>query len=149
MAHFHGRWRLRRRAPSPHGLYNCPGHSCGAIGVCAVSNAIKPFPVTHQHIFNVIRTYLDESDGLAEGRPLRVLDESDGLAEGRPLRVLDIGCGDGRMMHSLHALAKQHWPGRAVEVHGFDIGEHGFKDDGQMAAAIDLLTASHPGVDWK
>src|SRR3546814_4900966 len=39
--------------------------------------------------------------------------------------------------------------GRAVEVHGFDIGEHGFKDDGQMAAAIDLLTASHPGVDWK
>src|SRR3546814_7899726 len=53
------------------------------------------------------------------------------------------------MMHSLHALAKQHWPGRAVEVHGFDIGEHGFKDDGQMAAAIDLLTASHPGVDWK
>src|SRR3546814_1956240 len=82
----------------------------------------------------VIRTYLDESDGLAEGRPLR---------------VLDIGCGDGRMMHSLHALARQHWPGRAVEVHGFDIGEHGFKDDGQMAAAIDLLTASHPGVDWK
>ncbi|HEY9578803.1 MAG TPA: class I SAM-dependent methyltransferase [Rhizorhapis sp.] len=99
-----------------------------------MSNAIKPFPVTHQHIFNVIRTYLDESDGLAEGRPLR---------------VLDIGCGDGRMMHSLHALARQHWPGRAVEVHGFDIGEHGFKDDGQMAAAIDLLTASHPGVDWK
>src|SRR3546814_10105424 len=66
-----------------------------------------------------------------------------------PLRLLDIGCGDGRMMHSLHALARQHWPGRAVEVHGFDIGEHGFKDDGQMAAAIDLLTASHPGVDWK
>src|SRR3546814_20228926 len=90
--------------------------------------------LTHQHIFNVIRTYLDESDGLAEGRPLR---------------VLDIGCGDGRMMHSLHALARQHWPGRAVEVHGFDIGEHGFKDDGQMAAAIDLLTATHTGVDWK
>src|SRR3546814_18588012 len=84
MAHVHGRWRLRRRAPSPHGLDNCPGHSCGAIGVCAVSNAIKPFPVTHQHIFNVIRTYLDESDGLAEGRPLR---------------VLDIGCGGGRMVH--------------------------------------------------
>src|SRR3546814_1042290 len=77
MAHVHGRWRLRRRAPSPHGLDNCPGHSCGAIGVCAVSNAIKPFPVTHQHIFNVIRTYLDESDGLAEGRPLRVLDRSE------------------------------------------------------------------------
>src|SRR3546814_17654947 len=60
--------------------------------------------LTHQHIFNVIRTYLDESDGLAEGRPLR---------------VLDIGCGAGRMMHSLHALARQHWPGRAVAVHGF------------------------------
>src|SRR3546814_7452912 len=60
MAHVHGRWRLRRRSPSPHGLDNCPGHSCGSIGVCAVSNAIKPFPVTHQHIFNVIRTYRSE-----------------------------------------------------------------------------------------
>src|SRR3546814_16052198 len=110
MAHVHGRRRLRRRAPSPDGLDNCPGHSCGAIGVCAVSNAIKPFPVTHQHIFNVIRPYLDESDGLAEGRPLR---------------VLDIWCGSGRMMTSLPPFAKPPWPGRPVEVPGFYIGRHG------------------------
>lgn len=91
------------------------------------------FPVTHQHIFSVIRTLMHE------GR----IDTSH-----RPLRILDIGCGDGKLIHSLQTLLERHCPDLEFEIFGFDVGEHGFREENQMAGAIDYLTVRHPGVDW-
>lgn len=89
--------------------------------------------LAHQHIFTVIRTLI------AEGR----LTSQAGI-----LRVLDVGCGDGRLMAALVDLAERHLPGVALDVHGFDIGEHGFSDDQQMREALQFLTRSHPTIPW-
>jgi SAM-dependent methyltransferase len=90
-------------------------------------------PVTHEHIFTLIRTLIDE-----QRVPQR----------GGALRVLDIGCGDGRMIHSLQALADRHLGAQQLEIHGFDIGEHGFRDDSQMNRTLAYLSARHPAIDW-
>lgn len=91
-----------------------------------------PIRVTHRHIFNVVKSILADDNG----------------AERRRLRVLDIGCGDGRLMASFHAMAKAELPDAEIEIHGFDISEHGFADDHQRSEAIDYLSAQAPDVDW-
>lgn len=93
---------------------------------------IPAAPVTHRHIFNVVKTLIREND----------------IPSDKPLRILDIGCGDGRMILSLHRLAQQELPDRRVEVHGFDIGEHGFADGGQHNEAVSFLENQAPDVDW-
>ena len=92
-------------------------------------------PVTHDHIFGVIRTLLQ--------------DGSLSPPTGRPLRILDIGCGDGRLMDSLMRLAEAEMPERAIEIYGFDIGEQGYRDDHQKNEAEDHLTQCHPRVQWR
>ena len=89
--------------------------------------------LAHQHVFTVIRTLI------AEGRL---------TGQGGILRVLDVGCGDGRMMAALVELAERHLPGVVLDVHGFDIGEHGFSDDQQMREALQFLTMAHPTIPW-
>lgn len=102
-----------------------------ANGSVAVSQ--KTFPVTHQHIFTVMRTLI------REGRVPRPTNA---------LRILDIGCGDGRMIASLQSLADKYMPAIKVEIYGFDIGEHGFKDSGQMCGTLAYLRERHPATDW-
>lgn len=96
--------------------------------------AAPRFPVVHHHVFNVIAATL-----AGQGAPPLP----------PPLRILDIGCGDGRLMYALHVLAQQAWPGRTVEVHGFDIGENGFADSAQAAENRAFLAARLPEVDWR
>jgi|GEM_PF-2487964 len=93
----------------------------------------QAFSVTHQHIFTILQTLIKEG---------RVPET------GPTLRILDIGCGDGRLIHSLQTLFERHMPDRQVEIHGFDVGEHGYKDSSQLACTLDLLSRSHPGIDW-
>lgn len=89
-------------------------------------------PVTHLHIWSVLRTLI------AEGS----LDIQD-----RPLRILDIGCGDGLLIDSLMLLAAADGA-PSVEIHGFDIGEQGYNEDSQLAKTISFLSARHPDIDW-
>ncbi|TPG42889.1 class I SAM-dependent methyltransferase [Sphingomonas koreensis] len=95
-------------------------------------DAARP-SATHQHIFTLIRTLI------AEGRV---------TPRGDTLRILDIGCGDGRMIHSLQTLADRHLASSRLEIHGFDIGEHGFSDDSQMGRTLAYLSERHPAIDW-
>ena len=90
-------------------------------------------PVTHLHIFCVLRSLI------AEGS-LTLPD--------RPLRILDIGCGDGLLIDSLMQLAAAGPDPLAIEVHGFDIGEQGYREDSQQARTIAALAAMHSGIDW-
>lgn len=89
--------------------------------------------LAHEHIFTVIRTLI------AEGRL---------TIPAGGLRVLDVGCGDGRLMAALLDLAERHLPGVVLDVHGFDIGEHGFSDEQQMREALQFLATSHPAIRW-
>jgi SAM-dependent methyltransferase len=100
----------------------------------AVADAVRPVSVTHQHILTVLRTLL--ADGAVRPR--------DGV-----LRILEIGCGDGRLIAYLQAALGTACPGIAVELHGFDIGEQGYKDSAQIGAAARLLARRHPGIDWR
>ncbi|AKH42840.1 SAM-dependent methyltransferase [Altererythrobacter atlanticus] len=107
--------------------------SAMAAGNSGLTRPPLKVPVTHQHIFTILQTLI------AEGRVPR----SD-----RPLRILDIGCGDGRLINSLQSLFTRHMPELQVEICGFDIGEHGFKDSSQLSGTLELLTENHPGIDW-
>lgn len=97
-----------------------------------------PYPrspaVTHQHIFSVVCTLL------AEGRL---------CIEGDTLRILDIGCGDGRLIAALHFMLTRRFPHLNVEIHGFDVAEHGFRDSSQLAEALSYLTGYAPSVEWE
>lgn len=95
--------------------------------------AAQNIMVTHQHLFQLIWTLIE--DGTVTRRP-------------GPLRILDIGCGDGRLMASLTTLFKRHLPETEVEVHGFDIGEQGYADNRQQDETIQLLQSQHFDVDW-
>jgi SAM-dependent methyltransferase len=86
--------------------------------------------ITHEHLLGVV---LSE---LASRRP-------DGGS-----RLLDVGCGDGALLtyfgHRLPELA----PHAPVELHGFDVRDHGVQEAGFMAHTLDSLAAAHPAVDW-
>lgn len=90
-------------------------------------------PVPHQHVFSVLNSCVAEERHLVGQRRLR---------------ILDIGCGDGRMIHALHSLAGAHLRGTTLEVHGFDIGEYGFKNNEQRSGIVDFLSSHHPDVEW-
>lgn len=90
--------------------------------------------VTHDHITTAIVTLLFERKAMIRGEKLR---------------ILDIGCGDGDLVaHLQHALSTA-LPGLEIEVHGFDIGEQGYKDGDQFDIATKALAARHPGVEWR
>ncbi|WP_166434019.1 class I SAM-dependent methyltransferase [Roseovarius spongiae] len=65
-----------------------------------------------------------------------------------PFRILDIGCGDGLLIDYLgHALPIL-FPNLEVEIHGFDVSDHGVQPQGYFAATIAHLEQSLPGADW-
>ncbi len=90
--------------------------------------------VTHQHLCSVVLTLLREG---------QVLPRDNGR-----LRVLDVGCGDGGLVAHLQQELTQALPQLTVEVHGFDIGEQGFREDSQFTTTTKALCAHAPQVDW-
>lgn len=96
--------------------------------------ADRRIPVSHIHIFLVLRTLLVEAS-IAKFQ--------------RPLRILDIGCGDGRLIDSLMCLTQSEMPDTPVEFYGFDISEQGYRDGAQKNEAERYLEIRHPGTVWK
>ena len=67
----------------------------------------------------------------------------------RPLRILDIGCGDGRLIDNLMCLTRAEMPHIYIEIYGFDISEHGYRDGEQKNKAIRNLEIRRPDTVWK
>lgn len=93
-----------------------------------------PISVTHQHLLTTILTLV--ADGSVRPR------------DGR-LRLLDIGCGDGHLLAFLHRGLTAALPGVDVELHGFDIGEQGYRDGGQFDTTVRMLSAQAPETPWR
>lgn len=91
-------------------------------------------PVTPQHILTTMITLLSEH----QVRP----------RDGR-LRILDIGCGDGQLISHLHWGLSAAFPQTEIEIHGFDIGEQGYNDGGQLDTAVGALTKRYPWIKWR
>ena len=94
----------------------------------------KRAPVSHVHIFLVILTLLKDANVKKPNRPLR---------------ILDIGCGDGHLIDSLMCLMRIEMPDIPIEIYGFDISEHGYRDGEQKTNAVSYLDARHPDTIWK
>ena len=94
----------------------------------------RPVSVTQEHLLTAISTLL--TNGEVQPR------------NGR-LRILDIGCGDGLLIGHLQAGLTAAFPDIAIELHGFDIGEQGYKDEDQLSSAAAALAVQHPGIDWR
>lgn len=90
--------------------------------------------VTHQHLSSVVLTMLRER---------QIVPREDGR-----LRVLDVGCGDGGLVAHFQQELSDALPQLTVEIHGFDIGEQGFRDDSQFTTTTRALAAQVPHVDW-
>jgi SAM-dependent methyltransferase len=86
--------------------------------------------ITHEHLLAVVATELERR------------------AASGPVRILDVGCGDGALIEYLVRRIPEVLPGRAVELHGFDVRDHGVQADGFMDAALASLQAAYPGVPW-
>jgi SAM-dependent methyltransferase len=86
--------------------------------------------ITHEHLLAVVATEVDH-------RPAP-----------EPVRILDVGCGDGALIEYLVRRLPAVRPGRAVELYGFDVRDHGVQADGFMDTTLASLQAAHPGVPW-
>lgn len=69
-----------------------------------------------------------------------------GRGDGRhgPIRILDVGCGNGDLLATLHALPYS----APVEFFGFEVQEHGAKNAHWLARIISRLAEDFPSTDW-
>lgn len=88
--------------------------------------------VTHVHLLACVNTQL-------VGRR---------LADDAKVRILDAGCGNGALLeHLALGLAALH-PTWKVELHGYDVGDHGVQTAGFFEETIGRLQQTMPEVDW-
>ena len=88
------------------------------------------FSITHHHLHGVIATALA------------------GRSDASPVRILDVGCGSGSLIEFLQSGLTRAFPGRVIEIHGFDVTDSRVQKADFFAATLQRLAASHGGVDW-
>lgn len=64
------------------------------------------------------------------------------------VRILDAGCGDGRLLAYLHECLSRLHPGWTLELHGFDVIDHGVQQSRFMERTVGSLRERCPAVDW-
>ena len=88
--------------------------------------------VTHVHLLACVNTQLVDRH----------------LASDAKVRILDAGCGNGLLLeHLALGLAVLH-PNWQVELHGYDVGDHGVQTEGYFEDAVGRLQQTFPDVDW-
>ncbi|WP_238274148.1 MULTISPECIES: class I SAM-dependent methyltransferase [Methylobacterium] len=86
--------------------------------------------LTHQHILAVVESELA------------------GRSPGGRLSLLDAGCGDGLLLGYLARALPILRPGAELDLHGFDVGDHGVQQAGYFDRTIADLDAA-TGVSWR
>lgn len=87
-----------------------------------------PASLTHQHLFASLNTLL--------------------AADADTVRILDAGCGDGRLMSFVYRALKWARPEINIELHGFDVVDHGVQLDGFLDKTIATLSSDIPAIPW-
>lgn len=90
-----------------------------------------PKSTTHLHLLCILNT------------ELKARERSDG-----PIRVLDAGCGDGLLIDYLTGAFSHLFPETAIEVYGYDVGDHGVQFPEYMRQTREYLSTRHPEYDW-
>jgi SAM-dependent methyltransferase len=86
--------------------------------------------LTHVHIANCIGSNL-KGDG-----------------ESQKVEILDAGCGNGELIGFIHRYFREYWPNVIVEIHGFDVSDHGVQRKGFFRNAVETLESIEPNVEW-
>ena len=96
---------------------------------------IKPaHSITHQHLLSVVHTEL--------------VRRSPQWAANRPLRLLDAGCGDGRLIAYLQENLPILQPDVSIEIHGFDVADHGVQHNDFFDHTLENLNQCLPCIHW-
>lgn len=88
------------------------------------------FSITHHHLYGVIASVLHSK------------------ADSAPVRILDVGCGSGSLIEFLLSALAREFPGRAIELHGFDVTDSRVQKADFFAGTLARLSTAHPGIDW-
>lgn len=69
------------------------------------------------------------------------------------IKILDIGCGSGRLIHTLYKNLKKDFPSQSFEIYGMDVVDSGFIHDsstpkGYILDAIQDLGSDFPEINW-
>lgn len=95
----------------------------------------NPMSVNHDHLLAILNTEIAR-------RSKPAIDS--------PLRILDAGCGGGQLLAFLTTSLTIAFPGRDVELYGFDVSDHGAQlNDGFLSNAVTTLTARFPDQPWE
>ena len=95
-----------------------------------LTSPVSPAPssLTHQHLFACLNSLLS--------------------ASADSVRILDAGCGDGRLMSFVYRAVKSVRPNIDIELHGFDVVDHGVQVEGFLGSTLATLFSDIPGVPW-
>ena len=95
------------------------------------AGAPRAASVTHQHLLDVMLAHVGSA------------------TPGNLLRVLDAGCGDGLLLAFLARGLAWHRPDRVLELHGFDVHDHGVQPKDYFDRTLDLLRTQVPDTPWE
>lgn len=88
---------------------------------------LNPVSLTHQHLFAIVNTLIFEKN---------------------TINILDAGCGDGKLIEFLYKKLSIEYPQTVINIHGFDVSNHGVQDEGFISKATHRLLMSCPDISW-
>jgi len=90
---------------------------------------MQPSSLTHQHLFAIANTLIENTD--------------------RTIKILDAGCGDGKLMAFLHYQFSMLYPKSVFEIHGFDVDDCSVQEQGFLSKTKNFLEETIPNVAWQ